>query len=61
MSDLNELIKELMKNPEFRKEYEAFQPEIDILRKKIDGRVHDGKCHVMLSGKEEADTLGNDQ
>ncbi len=36
MSDLQELIKELMKDPEFKKEYEALKPEMDAIRASLD-------------------------
>ena len=32
MSDLQELTNELMQDPEFKSEYEALQPEMDITR-----------------------------
>ena len=36
MSDLQKLKDELMKNPEFRKEYEALKPEMDVIRASIE-------------------------
>ena len=39
MSDLQELTKELMADEEFRREYEAIQPELDITR--AIGRFHE--------------------
>ena len=32
MKTLNEMLSEEMKNDEFRKEYEAIQPELDVIR-----------------------------
>ena len=40
MSDLQELSEKLMTDPEFKKEYEALQPEMDIIRKNIDARIN---------------------
>ena len=36
MSDLQELTNELMQDPEFKKEYDALQPEMDITRPILD-------------------------
>ena len=49
MSDLQELTEELMQDPEFRKEYEALQPEMDIKRAIIDARIRAGMTQVELS------------
>jgi len=38
MKTLNEMLSEEMKNDEFRKEYEAIQPELDIIRAMVDVR-----------------------
>ena len=40
MSDLQELTDELMQDTEFRKEYEAIQPEMDITRAVFDAEIH---------------------
>ena len=34
----NEMLSEEMKNDEFRKEYEAIQPELDVIRAMVDAR-----------------------
>ncbi len=39
MKALSEVKKELMKNPQFVKEYEAIQPEMDIIRALVDART----------------------
>lgn len=39
MITFNDLLKEQMKNPAFRKEYEAIQPEIDDIRSLIDDKI----------------------
>ena len=38
MKTLNEMLYEEMKNDEFRKEYEAIQPELDVIRAMVDAR-----------------------
>lgn len=38
MKIINEMLSEEMKNDEFRKEYEAIQPELDIIRAMVDAR-----------------------
>ena len=49
MSDLQELTNELMQDPEFRKEYEAIQPEMDITRAILDARIQAGLTQMQLS------------
>ena len=51
MSDLSELTNELMSDPEFRKEYEALQPEMDIKRAILDARIQAGMTQTELSEK----------
>ena len=51
MSDLQELTKELMLDPEFRREYESLQPEMDITRALLDARIRAGMTQVELSEK----------
>ncbi len=51
MSDLQELEAELMKDSEFRKEYESIQPEMDIIRAILDARIRAGLTQVQLSEK----------
>ena len=38
MKTLNEMLSEDMKNDEFRNEYEAIQPELDVIRAMVDAR-----------------------
>lgn len=38
MKTLNEMLSEEMKNDKFRKEYEAIQPELDVIRAMVDAR-----------------------
>ena len=49
MSDLQELTNELMQDPEFKSEYEALQPEMDIIRAILDARIHAGMTRLELS------------
>lgn len=51
MSDLQILTEELMKDPEFKKEYEALQPEMDITRAILDARINAGLTQMELSEK----------
>ena len=51
MSDLQELTDELMQDPEFVKEYEAIQPEVNITRAILDARINVGMTQKELSQK----------
>ena len=51
MSDLQILTDELMNDSEFRKEYEAIQPEMDITRAILNARIKAGLTQVQLSEK----------
>lgn len=51
MSDLQHLKDELMKDDEFRKEYEAIQPEMDITRALLDARIRAGLTQMELAEK----------
>lgn len=51
MSDLQELTNELMLDPEFVKEYESIQPEVNITRAILDARINAGMTQVELSQK----------
>ena len=51
MRDLQELTNELMQDPEFVKEYEAIQPEVNITRAILDARINAGMTQVELSQK----------
>ena len=51
MSDLQELTNELMQDPEFKKEFESLQPEMDITRAILDARIRAGMTQVQLSQK----------
>lgn len=51
MSDLQELTEELMMDDEFRKEYEALQPERDITMALVQARKEAGMTQLELSQK----------
>ena len=51
MSDLQERTNELMQDPEFKKEYESLQPEMDITRAILDARIRAGMTQMQLSQK----------
>lgn len=49
MSDLQKLKQELMKDAEFRKEYESLQPEMDIMRALLNARINAGMTQMQLA------------
>ena len=49
MSDFKELLAEQMKDEEFRKEYEALEPEFTIMQAMIDARNAEGMTQKELS------------
>jgi len=51
MSDLQTLKNELMKDPDFKQEYEAIQPEMDITREILNARIRCGMTQNELSEK----------
>lgn len=51
MSDLQDLTNELMQDDDFRREYEALQPEMDIKRAILDARIKTGLTQMELSEK----------
>lgn len=51
MSDLQELTNELMEDPDFRREYEALQPERDITMALVKARKEAGLTQTQLSEK----------
>lgn len=51
MSDLQKLTQELLQDPEFKKEYDAIQPEMDIMRAILDARIRCGMTQMQLSEK----------
>lgn len=53
MKTLDDFLEEQLKEPEFRKEYEAMQPEFDIIRAMVDARISQN-----LTQKELAERTG---
>ena len=51
MSDLQKMMGELLKDEEFKHEYEALQPEMDITRAILDARINAGLTQTQLSEK----------
>ncbi len=56
MKTLNNMLSEQLKDEEFRKEYEAIQPEMDVIRAIVDARTSQG-----LTQKELAERTGINQ
>ena len=56
MSEFQELLQEQLKNPEFKKEWDDIQPEMDVIRAMIDARIEQN-----LTQKELAARTGIDQ
>ena len=56
MKTLNDMLSEQMKDEEFRKEYEAIQPEMDVIRAIVDARTSQN-----LTQKELAECTGINQ
>lgn len=56
MITLNEMLSEEMKNDEFRKEYEAIQPELDVIRAMVNARNS-----VNMTQKELSERTGISQ
>ena len=44
MSDLQELTEELMLDPEFKREYESLQPDIDNISALLDAEINSEKA-----------------
>lgn len=49
MNDFQKQKRELMKNPEFRKEYEAFRPEYEAMRALIGARLESNLTQEQLA------------
>lgn len=56
MKTLNDMLSEQTKDEEFRKEYEAIQPEMDVIRAIVDARTSQN-----LTQKELAERTGINQ
>ena len=51
MKTLKEFKREQLENPEFRKEYESIQPEMDVIRALIDARTTKQLTQKQLAEK----------
>ena len=51
MTTLDDFLNEQLKDPEFRKEYEALQPEFEIKRAMIEARRNSGMTQKQLADK----------
>ncbi|HNX76707.1 MAG TPA: helix-turn-helix transcriptional regulator [Candidatus Rifleibacterium sp.] len=49
MTDFDDFLKEQMKNPEFKAEYDALEPEFAIIQAMIDARKETGLTQKELS------------
>lgn len=56
MSELQEFLKEQLQDDDFNKEWEAIQPEMDVIRAMVDARISQN-----LTQKELAERTGIDQ
>ena len=56
MSEVQELLQEQLKDPDFKKEWDDIQPEMDVIRAMIDARIEQN-----LTQKELAARTGIDQ
>ena len=56
MKTLNKVINEQLKVPEFKREYEKLQPEMDVIRAMVDARISQN-----LTQKQLSDRTGIDQ
>lgn len=44
-SEFQKLLNEQLKDPEFKKEWESFQPEMEAIQAEIDARIEKEKLH----------------
>ena len=51
MKTLDDFLKEELQDPEFRKEYEALQPEYETKRAMIQARINSGMTQKQLAEK----------
>ena len=56
MKTLNKVINKQLKDPEFKREYEKLQPEMDVIRAMVDARISQN-----LTQKQLSDRTGIDQ
>ena len=51
MKTLNKVINEQLKDPEFKREYEKLQPEMDVIRAMVDARISQNLTQKQLSDR----------
>lgn len=51
MSEFQELLQEQLKNPEFKKEWDDIQPEMDVIRAMIDARIEQNLTQKELAAR----------
>lgn len=51
MKTLNEFLNEQLQDPEFKKEYENIQPEMDVIRAIVDARISQNLTQKELAEK----------
>lgn len=51
MSEFRELLNKQLENPEFKKEWENIQPEMDVIRAMIDTRISQNMTQKELAEK----------
>lgn len=56
MSEFQETLQERLKDPNFKKEWDDIQPEMDVIRVMLDARIHQN-----LTQKDLANRTGIDQ
>ena len=49
MSEFRELLNEQLEDPEFKKEWDDLQPEMDVIRAMIDNRIAQNLTHKELA------------
>lgn len=62
MITFDDMLNEQLQDPEFRKEYEAIQPEMDVIRAIVDARISQNLTQKELSersGINQADISNN--
>lgn len=51
MSEFQELLQEQIKDPEFKKEWDDIQPEMDVIRAMIDARIEQNLTQKELAAR----------
>ena len=51
MSEFQELLQEQLKDPDFKKEWDDIQPEMDVIRAMIDARIEQNLTQKVLAAR----------